>query len=71
MLENTLIINCNDIIVDIDNTTNFKDFAISDLVSNLSATIQIDVEQNTIRIDGITLSNTQSQVLKQFINQLK
>ena len=71
MLEKTLIINCNDIIVDIDNTTNFQDFALSDLVSNISALIQIDVEENTIRIDGIKLSFTQSQVLKQFINQLK
>ena len=74
MKEKTLKIESEGIIMQIDNTTNFLDLHIIFSEENLGytgSTIQIDVEQNTIRVDNITLSNTQSQVLKQFINQLK
>lgn len=71
MLEKTLTINCEDIIISIDNSSNFKDFDISDIARNISTSIQIDAEANTIRINSIDLSFTQCQVFKQFINQLK
>ena len=55
-------------VIEIDNTTNFKDFNIK--FEQHEINIQIDQKMNSIQIGNVYLSGIEVELFKQFISQL-